>query len=133
MDNEKRREHRVIQTKGATVTLTEVTVGLNVADVLRFEITSSTGYRAVLPACICERTPCLKRRGCDTSTHCHYNFHLLHAEALAGEVAKTYGSALKGRSTVGKVNYVGSKRITNIPVRDWEATEWAKTMEKLVE
>jgi len=110
MSNEKRREVKTIEVRGATVALVEVTVGLNVADVLRYEVTTTTGYRATLPACICERTPCLKRRGCSTSTHCHYGTHQLHAEALAVEVSKTYGGALKGRTPIGKPAGRGTHR-----------------------
>lgn len=67
---------------------------------IEYLITSNTGYRAVLPACVCERTACL---GCRASgiSHCHGGFghgHELHARALLAKVAKTYGSA-KRRET----------------------------------
>ncbi len=63
--------------------------------VTRFEITTHSGYRAIVPACICDRTPCLK--DCGAHGHCHWGKHIEHARKIAADVAKTYGSAKKQR------------------------------------
>jgi hypothetical protein len=87
---------------GATVTLTTETVTLKTGETVpaRFIVVGSSGYRAILPACGCERKPCANRseshlRGYTDHhrTHCHATFgqfHEVQAERLAANVLKTY-------------------------------------------
>ncbi len=96
-----------------------------------FVITTSTGYRATLPVCICERTPCMKSH--DMREHCHgtsYGRHIEHARAFAIEVGKTYGSAK--RSTGPKLINSRISRVHNVTVREWSEGDWAQRMERLV-
>lgn len=100
-----------------------------------FEITTHSGYRAVLNACSpeCDRTPCLKA-SCSARTHCHYGIHIEHARAIAADVAKSYGSAEKQRSdpSRGRGHLRHPKRVPNVPVREWKESEWVRTMETLI-
>lgn len=102
---------------GATVRLYEIAAGLNIADVVTaYEVETSTGYLAVLQAClrdecnvalhlgdtapliVCTR-PLDKRNQhsgqsvkdwCEhIQTHCH-GWHEVSAKAFAGRVAATY-------------------------------------------
>jgi hypothetical protein len=89
---------KTIQAGNATVEVREIGVGLNVADLRAFEITTSTGYRAYFPEAHteCDRTPCVKI-GC-WATHkgenrCHGPHHLEQIEAYAAEIAATYRPA----------------------------------------
>lgn len=84
------------------VTLTEVrNPNLPRAErILRYEIHTTTGYRAVLPACVCDRVPCVKGT-CRTHLHCHYGMHEVHAVRLVAEVVWSYGSARTGRTRIG--------------------------------
>lgn len=108
----------VIEAKGATVRIWEHAAGLNIADVITaYEITSTTGYVAIIPACTCDREPCTKLRCGEHFDHCHgagYGKHEVHVRQLAAAVAKTYGSATAGRSKLKTVRYAPS---------DWERTQ----------
>jgi hypothetical protein len=101
----------------AVVRVYEIAAGLNIADVVTaYEVETSTGYRAVLPACEDERcvvhlddraplvvcTRPLDKRNqhsgqsvndwCEhIRTHCH-GWHEVSARDFAQKVAKTYGS-----------------------------------------
>lgn len=101
---------------GATVRLYEIAAGLNIADVVTaYEVETSTGYLAVLEACLsdlCSGTVLPAREVCTRPivkghkhsgqsvdnwlkhcrTHCH-GWHEVSARAFAEKVAKTYGSA----------------------------------------
>lgn len=125
---------------GANVRITEVFTGEHLTG---FEITTSTGYRAYLTACPCDRIPCVKPyehtgwdRGQHSNTHCHatYAFHTEHVQELAREVAATYGSAKrKDNAWKGLLGHIpGGKRVHNVSVREWAAGEWAQTMERCV-
>lgn len=101
-----------------------------------FHITTTTGYFATIPACWCNRVPCLKRGCWDKCKGCHGfagSRHVEHTRALAAAVAKTYGSAQRGRSSVGTPRDCTETRVRNVSVREWEGGEWAQCMEKLVE
>lgn len=125
---------------GAVVRITEVYAG----EILTgFEITTSTGYRAYLPACPCDRVPCLKpsdHPGWGTNghhnRHCHatHAFHAEHVQGFARDVAATCGSAKrKDNAWKGLLGHVpGGKRVHNVSVREWAAGEWAQTMERCV-
>ncbi len=98
-------------------------------EVIKFEITSTCGYRAILPACTCDREPCLKRT-CRTHTHCHYGTHRIHVEAMAEAVAKTYGS-FKGKAAPAS-GFAGTKRGSGpkMSESEWRAArgeiEWSE-------
>lgn len=97
-----------------------------------YVVTTSSGYRATLPACDCERTPCLMAH--DVHGHCHgngYGRHLLHAQAFAEQVAKSYGSAKRKDAPRGLLAH--PERVRNIPAARWRETDWAQTMEALAE
>lgn len=105
-----------IQARGATVEIYEVCVGLNAADLRKFEIRTSTGYRAVFPDAHteCTRVVCVKHDAftaptTESRTHCHGLHHLEQVTALARKVAKTYG---------GKAPTTPLKKIKYGP-RDW--------------
>lgn len=101
-------------------------------ETIQFEITSSTSYRAILPACICDRTPCLKT-ACSAHGHCHYGWHREHAEAKARKVLATYGTGMQGKSTLKALpNGETGRQVRNLSVKAWAETEWAQTMEQLV-
>lgn len=91
-----------LHAKGATVTVEQEATASG--DPLRFLITTTTGYRAVLPACSCDRTPHLGRsypKGGSSRTLClgsSSGRHAEHALALAADIAKTYGGAARGVS-----------------------------------
>jgi hypothetical protein len=105
---------------GATVRLYEIAAGLNIADVVTaYEVETSTGYLAVLSACLRDECGIARHLG-DTAplivctrpivkghkhsgqsvddwlkhlrTHCH-GWHEVSARAFAEKVVKTYGSA----------------------------------------
>jgi hypothetical protein len=135
------KTHRYAPMRNVTIGIYEVAAGLNVADVITaFEIRTSTGYLATIPACPCERMPCLRtarRRKCDERLHCHggYGKHVEHVRAMAGEVLKTYGSAKKGNSdpSQGRARlhdtYGYNGRVRNVSPREWNDGEWVKRME----
>src|SRR4051812_24434378 len=103
-------EHTTNPGRGVWVLLTTISAMLSTGVYpARFEITTSTGYKAILPACL--RDDCLAGAivSCGKAahlhgqpasigypkwreharTHCH-SWHLAHAEAFAAEVGKTY-------------------------------------------
>jgi hypothetical protein len=115
-----------------------------------FQIMSSSGYLAVFPEAHasedCSRTVCTKPDGHDsyikTRNHCHGFHHIEQVYALAQEVAKTYGSAERGKTDPSKgwpadprPNKWGpgrgwtGHRVRRMNTKDWAETEWAKTME----
>ncbi len=105
-------------------TLAEETNSLG--QVVAYVVTTDTGYRAILPACPCDRRPChlkmghpmklenadgdmtrwQRRAALDQArkeherTHCHrlYGCHRPQAEAFAAAVEKTYPKTKKGRN-----------------------------------
>ena len=92
-------------------------------DLSHFEITTSTGYKATLPAC-----------NCDEPERVHYyGLHLPRAEAFASEVGKTYGSAKRPETKPWRVSVVSDPRSRNVSVKAWVETEWAQTMERVIE
>jgi hypothetical protein len=124
------------------VTIYELRVGPDTADLHSFEIRTSTGYRAVFPHAHteCDRKPCVKPhcRASHTPTMCHGPHHIEQVRELAQRVAKTYGRGLKDRTdpSVGRTTLNGGstgKRVLNMPTREWAETAWAKTMESVVE
>jgi hypothetical protein len=119
-----------------------VTVTLAFVPGDRFEITSTTGYRAELPACHCEdRTPCVKK-ACSQPHHCHGSFgrrHEEHALVLLDAVVKTYGNGLRERSdpSAGRTrlhrSYAYNGRVREVSVHEWQQNEWFASMEQVVE
>ncbi|SCL32852.1 hypothetical protein GA0070616_4571 [Micromonospora nigra] len=95
-----------------------MTIAADGAVPVRFEVTTPTGYRAILPACPCEiedprRKPCALRYGhgksvkgadgCDGSNsvangRCH-DWHWPSAERFARDVLATFGTGTKTRTT----------------------------------
>lgn len=102
----------VLTNKVATVT---VTADLGVCDgdqpvPVRYIVTGSSGYRATLPACICEvRTPCPKAPDHSQDaehrrTYCH-GWHLPgRIERFANDVLKTYVVATPKVSSDGQLD-----------------------------
>ena len=99
-------EHCTNLVRGVWVMLTTFSVMVGgAARPARFEITTSTGYRAVLPACGRDEcgTPCTRKRGSNgrhsgmsvdkwlehCRTNCHAN-HLAQAESFRDAVEATY-------------------------------------------
>lgn len=123
--------------KSADVEIYEVCAGLNEADLRGFEIRTSTGYRAVFPWAHteCTRIVCTKHNAFtaptrESGTHCHGLHHIEQIRAFAGEVAKTYGSDRKIKSVARPINAFGMRQMS---ARNWAETEWAQTMEALIE
>lgn len=118
-----------------------VTVNLAIAPGNRFEITSSTGYRAELPQCTCEdRTPCVKKT-CSQRGHCHGLFggyHEEHALVLLDAVVKTYGSGLRGKTdpSQGRAHlhrsFSYNGRVREVSVSEWQQGEWFASMERVI-
>lgn len=89
---------------GVWVRLWEISRG---TIVMQYEIESSSSYRAFLPACTCERTPCTNlldargqhpRQSVDAwlkhiRSHCHRG-HLAHAQDFYRKVLDTYRLSL---------------------------------------
>jgi hypothetical protein len=96
-----------IKAKGATVDLFEIaTSPPNAEIVTAYEVTTTTGYRATLPACWCEREACIcKAERCGKCHSWGGNRHEIHAREFAKLVGKTYGNATTGRSTIKTVRY----------------------------
>jgi hypothetical protein len=87
-----------------------------------FEIATSAGYRATLPACLCDRTPCDKAScGASTRNHCHYGHHLLNAQSFATRVAKTYGSGTRTPPPVTGLVGTARGRAPKMSEREWMA------------
>jgi hypothetical protein len=99
-----------------------------------FVIRTSTGYRAVLPACW--RDECVApsgpvrcvRKDCPESsrTHCHRT-HIEHAEVFAAEVAATYRQPLRKTSLAGLLAH--PKRVRNVGVKAWAENPYAMALE----
>jgi hypothetical protein len=106
-------EHSLSPARGVWVLLSTISMMIDgEARPVRFEVTTSTGYWASLPACLADtcgtKTNCTRLRGANgqhsgqrvaawrehIKTHCH-DFHFPRAKWFAEQVAKTY----KGRST----------------------------------
>lgn len=113
-----------------------------------FVITTSTGYRATLRACMSDRcagpgaaTRCVKpldSRGqhagqsvaawcAHVQTHCH-GPHIEHARAFAGEVGATYGSARRGQRPLAGL-LAHPKRVASVGVKPWAADPYAAALE----
>lgn len=119
-----------------------------------FVIRTSTGYRAVLPACMSDRCTggpadvvllrCVKpldgrgqhvRQSVDAwcehvRTHCH-GPHIEHAEIFAAEVAATYGSADKPETSQTSLTglLAHPKRIRSTGVKAWAQDPYAMALE----
>lgn len=109
----------VFDAKGSTVTLSVILAANGAPN--HFLVTSTTGYRATLAACTCDRKPCLKTgQGCSRRDHCHGGFglrHLEHARNFASQVAKTYGSADTGRNR----GPLSVRRQSKMTEQEWSA------------
>jgi hypothetical protein len=132
-----------IEAKGAVVSVYEVAAGLNIADVVTaYEVETSTGYLATIPACFCERQPCVVKNCRERHKHCHTNSfgnrHEAHVRAFAAEVAATYGSATRGKTdpSVGRAglhnSYLYNGRVQQVSTREWAEGEWARQMDRPV-
>lgn len=144
-------EHTTNPGRGVWVLLTTMAVLIDgVPMPSEFVITTSTGYRATLPACMSDRCVgaagdvvmlrCVKPldgRGqhsgqsvdawCEHSrTYCH-GPHIEHAEAFAAEVAATYRQPLGKTNTAGLL--VHPKRVRNVGFKAWAADPYAMALE----
>jgi hypothetical protein len=118
-----------------------------------FVITTSTGYRAELRACMSDRctsdnpgdvqlircTKPLDARGQHAGqsvdawckhvrTHCH-GPHIEHARAFAAEVAATYGSAAKRDPRALSGLLAHPERVRNVSVSAWAGDPYAMVLE----
>jgi hypothetical protein len=140
---------------GATVRLCEIADGLNIADVVTaYEVETSTGYLAVLGACLsdlCNGTVLPAREVCTKplgdrgqhagqsvdawckhiQTHCH-GWHTETARQFAETVAASYGSAGEGRANAAGLK-AHPKKVKSVGMKAWAETEWAQTMERCVD
>jgi hypothetical protein len=110
-----------------------------------FVVTTSTGYRAELEACLFDGHPdgfvnCVKPRDaysqhggmsvdrwCEhIQTHCH-NYHLPLASAFAARVAKTYGSAVRKDAPRGLLAH--PLKVDNVGIKAWADDWYAKALE----
>lgn len=135
----------------ATVRLYEVAAGLNVADVVTaYEVETSTGYLAILQACLsdlCNGTVLPVRTSCTrpvagngqhagqsvdawckhVQTHCH-GWHDVTARAFAATVAASYGSAVTRESTLTGLK-AHPKRVRSVGVKAWRDDAYAQLIE----
>jgi hypothetical protein len=149
-------EHSTNPRPGIWVMITTFSIMLDGVAVLEhFEVTTSTGYRAVLPACmsdLCrpERVApaaplirCTRPRGengqhsgqsvdawCKhVRTHCH-SMHIEQAEVFAEKVAATYGSAGKPETSLTGARLLAHpKRVRNVSVKEWANDPYARALE----
>lgn len=110
-----------------------------------FVVTTSTGYRAELPACLFDGHPdgfvnCVKPRGKDwqhsgmsvdrwcehVRTHCH-NYHLPLAQDFRDRVAASYGSAV--RKDVPRGLLAHPLKVSNVSIKAWADDWYAKALE----
>jgi hypothetical protein len=98
---------------------------------MSFEVEASSGYRATLPTCVCEREPCLKKT-CSARQHCHGHsgHHELHARDFLATIAKTYGATVAKRQPPPLKT---GPRVRSISLAAWADTEWARRMERCVD
>lgn len=113
-----------------------------------FVVTTSTGYRAELRACMSDLCTgdaplmrCTRPVGSNgqhsgqsvdawcahVRTHCH-GPHIEHARDFADRVAATYGSAGKRESTLTGL-LAHPKRVRNVGVNAWQADPYAAALE----
>jgi hypothetical protein len=142
-------EHTTNPGRGVWVLLTTMSILIDGAPVpSEFVITTSTGYRATLPACMwslctgdvplirCTRE--LDDRGqhpgqsvdawCrHVQTHCH-GTHIEHAEVFAAKVGATYGSASKRETSLtGLLDH--PKRVRSVGIKAWAERPYAMALE----
>lgn len=110
-----------------------------------FVVTTSTGYRAELRACLFDGHPdgfvnCVKPRDihgqhggqsvnawCEhIQTHCH-NYHLPLAQDFRDQVAKTYGSAVRKGEPRGLLAH--PLKVDNVGIKAWADDPYAKVLE----
>lgn len=138
--------------RGVWVLLTVISMMIDGAPVpSEFVITTSTGYRATLRACMSDRCTggagdvvllrCVKPldgRGQHSGqsvdawckhvqTHCH-GPHIEHARAFAAEVGATYGSASRRESTLAGL-LAHPKRVRNVGAKAWADDPYAAALE----
>jgi hypothetical protein len=145
-------EHTINPGRGVWILLTTMSIVIDGAlTPSEFVITTSTGYRATLPACMSDRctgrngdvTPlrCIKPlddRGqhpgqsvdawCEhIQTYCH-GPHIEHAEAFATKVSNTYDSAHRWETSLsGLLRHPA--RVRNVSIKSWAADPYAIALE----
>lgn len=112
-----------------------------------FIVTTSTGYRASLPACRADacvngsRVPCAKPVGdnhrhagmsvnrwlAHVKTHCH-GWHTETARAFADDVARTFGSAKRVKATPSGL-LPHPKRVRDVGAKAWADDPYAAALE----
>lgn len=110
-----------------------------------FVVTTSTGYRAELPACLFDGHPagfvnCVKPRGGNgqhagqsvdawlrhTRTHCH-DYHLSLAQDFRDRVAASYGSAVRKDAPRGLRAHPA--KVRNVGTKAWADDPYAQVLE----
>lgn len=101
----------------------------------KFVVRTSTGYRAVLPACW--RDECLRaepitrcvKKDCPESSrvHCHAT-HIEHAEAFAKKVSASYGSANRAETTRATLRRHDC-RVSSVSIKAWADNPYARALE----
>jgi hypothetical protein len=145
-------EHTTNPRPGVWVLLTTMSIVIDGKPTpSEFVITTSTGYRATLSACMSDRCTggagdvvplrCVRERDdrgqhsgqsidawCKhVQTHCH-GPHIEHAEAFAAKVAATYGSASKRETTLTGLRS-HPERVRNVSVKAWVEDPYATALE----
>jgi hypothetical protein len=142
-------EHTTNPGRGIWVLLTTMSILIDGAPVpSEFVITTSTGYRATLPACFRDACRgdnplirCTRERGDNgqhagqsvdawckhVQTHCHWP-HIEHAEAFAAKVGTTYGSASKHETSLTGLR-AHPKRVLDVGAKAWAEDPYAMALE----
>jgi hypothetical protein len=99
-----------------------------------FVVTTSTGYRAELEACLRDdcftnKAPlrCVKDNCPESSRHHCHRTHIEHASVFAAKVGKTYGSAVRKDAPSGLLAH--PKKVRNVSIKAWADDLYAQALE----